>query len=136
MTVFKGEAKDVIGDPQPAGEKISVSVFECLLDKTVTILAVKGFIDTTTVSEFEKKFKEVLREKKFKLLVDLTGVAYIGSAGWGIFVSEIRGIRNMRGDVILVGMDPQVTEVFELLEFNVILKSFRNVAAAITNGFK
>ncbi len=116
-------------------EKISVNVSEHPQNKEITLMAVKGFIDTTTAPEFEKKFLMVLGEKKFKLVVDLKDVNYISSAGWGIFISEIKRIRNQKGDLVLVGMNPEVSEVFELLEFNTILKSFPNVESAVQKGF-
>jgi len=99
-------------------------------------MAVKGLIDTATAPEFEEKFLTVLGEKKFKLVVDLKDVNYISSAGWGIFISEIKRIRNQKGDLVLVGMNPEVSEVFELLEFNTILKSFPNVESAVEKGFE
>jgi anti-anti-sigma factor len=116
-------------------DNISISVSEHPQNKDITLLAVKGFIDTTTAPEFEKKFLSVLGEKKFKLVVDLKDVNYISSAGWGIFISEIKRIRNQKGDLILAGMNPEVSEVFELLEFNTILKSFPNIDAAVKKGF-
>jgi anti-sigma B factor antagonist len=116
-------------------EKISVNVSEHPQNKEITLMAVKGFIDTTTAPEFEKQFLTVLGEKKFKLVVDLKDVNYISSAGWGIFISEIKRIRNQKGDLVLVGMNPEVSEVFELLEFNTILKSFPNVESAVQKGF-
>src|SRR5580693_890631 len=117
-------------------ENISVIVSEHPQNKEVTLLAVEGFIDTTTAPEYEKKFVTVLGEKKFKLVVDLKDVNYISSAGWGIFISEIKRIRNQKGDLVLVGMNPEVSEVFELLEFNTILKSFPTIEAAIKKGFE
>jgi anti-sigma B factor antagonist len=117
-------------------DNISVSISEYPQNKDVTLLAVKGFIDTTTAPEFEKKFLSVLGDKKYKLVVDLKDVNYISSAGWGIFISEIKRIRNQKGDLLLVGMNPEVSEVFELLEFNTILKSFPNVETAVKKGFE
>jgi anti-anti-sigma factor len=117
-------------------DNITVNVSDHPQSKDVTLLAVKGFIDTTTAPEFEKRFLSVLNEKKFKLIVDLKDVNYISSAGWGIFISEIKRIRGQKGDLVLVGMNPEVSEVFELLEFNTILKSFPNVEAAIKKGFE
>jgi anti-sigma B factor antagonist len=101
----------------------------------VTLLTVKGFIDTTTAPEFEKAFQGVLNDKKYKIVVDLKGVNYISSAGWGIFISEIKRIRGQKGDLFLAGMNGEVTEVFELLEFNTILKSFNDVESALKKGF-
>jgi len=117
-------------------DNITVTVSEAPQNKDVTLLAVRGFIDTTTAPEFEKKFQAVLGEKKFKLVVDLKDVNYISSAGWGIFISEIKRIRSQKGDLLLVGMNPEVSEVFELLEFNTILKSFPNVEMAVKKGFE
>jgi len=117
-------------------QNITVNVSEHPQSKGITLLAVKGFIDTTTAPEFEKKFLSVLGEQKYKLVVDLRDVNYISSAGWGIFISEIKRIRNQKGDLILVGMNPEVAEVFELLEFNTILKSFPNVESAVKKGFE
>ena len=117
-------------------ENISVNVSEHPQNKDITLFSVRGFIDTTTAPEFEKKFQSVLGEKKYKLIVDLKDVNYISSAGWGIFISEIKRIRNQKGDLVLAGMNSEVSEVFELLEFNTILKSFPNVETAIKKGFE
>jgi len=116
-------------------DNITVSVADHSTHKDVVVLTVKGFIDTTTAPEFEKKFLGVLNEKKYKLVIDLKDVNYISSAGWGIFISEIKRIRSQKGDLVLVGMNSEVGEVFELLEFNTILKSFPNVDSALKKGF-
>jgi anti-anti-sigma factor len=116
-------------------ENILVNVSAHPQEKDVTVLSVKGFIDTTTAPEFEKKFQSILDDKKYRLLIDLKDVNYISSAGWGIFISEIKRIRSQKGDLVLVGMNPEVAEVFELLEFNTILKSFPDVETAVKKGF-
>jgi len=63
----------------------------------------------------------------------LGNVDYISSAGWGIFISEIKGIREKGGDLKLVHMIPDVYEVFELLEFNYILKAFDSLEEAVSD---
>src|SRR5579859_7920577 len=105
------------------------------LQKDITLLSVKGFIDTTTAPEFEKTFQSVLGEKKFKIIIDLKNVTYISSAGWGIFVGEIKRIRSQKGDLFLSAMSPEVMDAYELLQFNTIIKSFPTVEQAIQKGF-
>ncbi|MGD1049387.1 MAG: STAS domain-containing protein, partial [Candidatus Krumholzibacteriaceae bacterium] len=63
--------------------------------------------------------------------MDLGGVNYISSAGWGIFISEIKSIRENGGDLKLASMIGDVYEVFELLEFQTILQSFDTVQEAV-----
>lgn len=116
-------------------EKLMVSISEYDMNKAVTIIAIKGFIDVTSAREFEQKFQQVLNDGKFKLLMDLRDVKYISSSGWGLFLSEIKRIRKEKGDVVLVGMCPEVAEVFELLEFNTIFKAYPDVETAVRKNF-
>ncbi len=117
-------------------ENITVQVTHPPQNKNITLLSVKGQIDTFSAPEFAKKLLSVLGEKKFKLIVDLKAVEYISSAGWGIFISEIKNIRSQRGDMVLVGMNPQVSEVFKLLQFDSIMKAFPNVDSALQKCFE
>jgi anti-sigma B factor antagonist len=103
--------------------------------KEITLLAVKGFIDTNTAPEFDRTFQGALNEKKFKLVVDLKDVTYISSAGWGLFVGEIKRIRNQKGDLILAAMSPEVEEAYDLLQFSTILKAYPTVDQAVQKGF-
>ena len=71
-----------------------------------------------------------MEQKKYKIIVDLAGVDYISSAGWGIFISNIREIKAHEGDIKLARMIPSVYEIFELLEFDSILKAYDNIEKA------
>ncbi len=102
----------------------------------ISLLSVRGYLDTTTTPDFEEIFQSALRQKKFKLVVDLKDADYISSAGWGIFVSEIKRIRQGKGDLVLSGMNPGVQEIFKLLEFDTFLSSFPNVETAVEKGFR
>jgi len=100
----------------------------------IAIIEAKGFIDTTTAPELEKKLEEQLALNKYKIIVNLQNIDYVSSAGWGVFVSEIREIRENSGDLVLVNMSPDVYDVYELMEFSSILKSYDSVDEAVA-GF-
>ena len=40
--------------------------------------------------------------QRYRIIVDLAGVEYISSAGWGAIISKIRDIRSKKGDIILL----------------------------------
>src|SRR4030066_236136 len=90
----------------------------------VSIIKVGGFIDTTTSSEVERTLHNLLKQNRYNIIIDLGNVDYISSAGWGIFISEIKSIRENGGDLKLVKMVPDVYEIFELLEFHHILQLY------------
>lgn len=103
-------------------------------NKEIAIISARGFIDTTTAPDLEKKLEEQLALNKYKIIVNLENIDYVSSAGWGVFVSEIREIRENNGDLVLVNMSPDVYDVYELMEFSSILKSYDNLEAAVA-GF-
>lgn len=112
---------------------IDVYVEEAVGNRGVSVLRVSGYVDTTTSPELERRLEALLREKRYHIVVDLSRVEYISSAGWGIFISEIREIREHGGDLRLAGMVADVREVFDLLEFENILQAFPDAELAIAS---
>lgn len=112
-------------------EGINVSFSRPENNPDVSVLSVQGYVDTTTSAELEESLKRLLKKGRFNIVIDLAGVNYISSAGWGIFISEIKSIRENGGDLKLASMIGDVYEVFELLEFQTILQSFDTVDDAI-----
>ncbi len=112
-------------------EEIRIQVENAGSDGQISVVRVEGYIDTTTSAELEKAMDSLLKAGRYMLVIDLSRIDYISSAGWGIFISQIREIRNQGGDLKLAGMIPDVYEVFELLEFHRILNAFNTVEEAV-----
>jgi anti-sigma B factor antagonist len=96
----------------------------------ISVVRVDGVIDTMTSTDLEKVMNSLMERRRYNVIIDLGGVDYISSAGWGIFISNIREIRQHSGDIKLARMIPNVYEIFELLEFDSILKAFDSVEKA------
>jgi len=111
-------------------EEIKISVSRRGYEQDVYVVRVDGFIDTLTAPELERTLGTMVDQGKYNLIMDLAGVDYISSAGWGIFISRIKEIRKHGGDLKLVRMSPGVYEVFELLEFDRILRAYDKVEEA------
>ncbi len=108
---------------------LSISLSES--DKSqVSEIRVDGVIDTTTSAELEETIDSLFNRGRFHIILDLAGVDYISSAGWGVLISRIRDIRDNRGDILLAGMAANVLEVYELLEFDSVLKHFDSIESA------
>jgi anti-sigma B factor antagonist len=114
-------------------DDISISFSKPEDNPEISVISVRGFVDTTTSGELEESLKRLLKQGQYSIVVDLGGVNYISSAGWGIFISEIKEIRENGGDLKLASMIGEVYEVFELLEFQTILESFDSIDEAVTS---
>ena len=90
----------------------------------VVVLKLQGLVDSGTSQVIEKRLNDLISDGNVKILVDLDLVDYISSAGWGIFIGEIKGVRKGNGDIKLASMRPDVREVFDLLEFNTLLTPY------------
>lgn len=117
-------------------ESIMVAMKDYPGNKNITVISVKGHLDFSTAPALEDNLRWALNDKKFNLIIELKDVAYIASAGWGVFISMLKNIRVKKGDLVLAGMKPAVSGIFELLEFNTILKSFPSVESAALTAFK
>ena len=112
-------------------EGIKIGIEKVGANKEVALVTIQGYVDTTTASELERIIQNLLSDECYKILIDLKEVDYISSAGWGIFISEIKNIRGNKGDLVLANMSESVSEVYELLEFSTILTATNSVEAGL-----
>ncbi|MEE8576097.1 MAG: STAS domain-containing protein, partial [candidate division Zixibacteria bacterium] len=89
-------------------DNINISLTESGSDKAVSEVRIDGVIDTLTASELDQVIETLLKRQRYHIVVDLAGVDYISSAGWGIFISHIKYVRDNGGDILLSGMIPNV----------------------------
>ncbi len=109
-------------------ENIRVSILDP--ESEVSTVRVDGVVDTITCKEVERAIEGLISRDKHRIVMDLAGVDYISSAGWGVFISHLKEARANAGDLRLAGMIPNVQEIFELLEFDTILNNFQSASQA------
>ncbi len=97
----------------------------------IVIVEVGGYIDQTNSRQIEKVISDILRSGKKKIVFDLADLIYMSSAGWGIFVGEIKTVRDQGGDIKLTSMTPEVYEVFQMLEFFHIIQDYPTIDEAV-----
>jgi anti-sigma B factor antagonist len=99
-------------------------------DADIHVVRVDGVIDTVTSPELDGVIATLVGQNRLRIIVDLGGAGYISSAGWGIFISRLREVRDGGGDIKLARMNDDVREVYDLLEFEGILPRFDRLEAA------
>lgn len=107
------------------GVNVSVSTSDGITD-----VRLSGHVDSASSVGLERKLRDLTSGGAAKIMVDLTDVSYVSSGGWGIFVGEVGALRKRGGDIVLSGMTPEVFDVYELLGFADVLRSFPTVVEA------
>ena len=98
----------------------------------IVVVTPHGYIDATTYIEVENEILKQISDERYKIVVHLPHCDYVNSAGWGVFIREIKDIRAHSGDLVLVNMPPDVYMVYETMEFSKILKSFESLPDSIS----
>lgn len=109
---------------------LQIDITQAGQNNEVTVITPRGYIDTTTVEDLEKKLRELVSLDQYRLVIDLAYTEYINSSGWGVFLRDIKQIRENEGDLILSNMHPDVQMIFETMEFSQIFKSYDSVEEA------
>ena len=81
----------------------------------VVLLTIRGFLDAHTFEELEKTINDLFDGGTYRLIVDLSGLDYISSAGAGVFIGAIGTAQENDGNIILIKPGTNVKEVFDLL---------------------
>lgn len=77
-----------------------------------TLLVVNGRLDVMTATDFEKECQGLIDDGVKKLVIDLSALEYISSAGLRAILSSAKKIKAAGGSIIFCGLAGMVEEVF------------------------
>ncbi|HVK38334.1 MAG TPA: STAS domain-containing protein [Candidatus Kapabacteria bacterium] len=101
--------------------QFSVTIRDC---PPAQVVDLNGYLDAHTAPQLEQTFQQLLDGHRYKIIVNFRDLAYISSAGLGVFMAFIEEARGNNGDIKLVGMSPKVYNVFDLLGFPMLYEIF------------
>lgn len=87
----------------------------------IVVISLDGRLDTATSADFDFAL-EPHTEKATRLLVDLTGIQYVSSAGLRVFLMLAKKLQKVGGKLVLCNMSGSVREVFDIAGFSKILQ--------------
>ena len=78
---------------------------------------IAGFMDTHTIDVFEKKMDELLQRNYKQIIIDLSQLKYISSAGIGALMLLLQQLHRRQGDLVILQPSPKVHKIMNLLGF-------------------
>jgi len=99
--------------------------------KRVEVISVSGRVDSTTAPEFENALKGALDSGRHHIVLDLSDVDYMSSAGLRAMVSALKSARHHNGDLRLANPSPRVAEVLQLAGLTTIFEVFPSQVDAV-----
>ena len=96
------------------------------------VLAATGRMDTITAPQFEAACVQALEAGEKRLVVDLSGLDYISSAGLRSILSAAKKLKAQGGDLAFCALSGIVAEVFAVSGFAKLLPVFATREEALS----
>lgn len=119
---------EVQGDPMQAGPEFTVTQ---TLYETIRVIAIGGELDMHSASHLQRALLADAQNYP-EVVANITDVSLVDSTGLSAFVIALRQLRRLGGDLSLVGLQPQVREVFEITGLNQVFAIYYDLKDAIS----
>lgn len=89
-------------------------------NRPVGFLSLQGYLDSMDSMKLERAIDEIYTQDVFDIILDVSQVSHISSAGWSVIVSKLSLLGKKRGYFRFVGMRSEVEQVFHIVGFDFI----------------
>jgi anti-sigma B factor antagonist len=102
-------------------------------ENDVTIVCIADNLDATTSGEAGAYLGAELRRGHITLVIDMSAITYLSSAGLRIILGTMQRARAAGGDLRLAGAQGNILRVVEMAGFTKIIKSFPTTQEALAS---
>lgn len=100
--------------------------------KRSDLVAVTGRIDSGTAPQLAGVLDEINEADRFKIVLDMSGVDFISSAGLRVLISAQKACRRWnRGELVLASVPQRIYDAMDLAGFVPLFKLFDDVIEAV-----
>jgi anti-sigma B factor antagonist len=100
--------------------------------KRCDLVEATGRIDSNTAPKLAEAFDEINEENRFKIVLDMSGVDFISSAGLRVLINVQKTCKRWnRGELVLTSVPQRVYEALDLAGFIPLFKIFDDPVEAV-----
>lgn len=99
----------------------------------VTLVAASGRIDSMNADELGQSLSSAIDETHTRIVLDLSRVDYMSSAGLREIVSSLKQVKRLRGDLRIAQPSERVREILEMAGLHTIFQIFPSQDEAISS---
>lgn len=103
-------------------------------EEGIVIITLDGRIDAEGAIALDDRLHKKTTAEQYKLVLDMTGVPYINSMALRILAEIITVSRDHGGDLRLVGLQPKVRRVLQIVGFDRYSTIYNTIEEALA-GF-
>jgi anti-sigma B factor antagonist len=88
-------------------------------------------IDALISDDIREGICKLFDNSNSRVIIDLKGVEYIDSSGFGCFLSAMRAARNNYGILKFSCPEPRIMELFQALQLHTVFQIFEDLDACV-----
>jgi anti-anti-sigma factor len=102
--------------------------------KRADVVKISGRVDSSTAPELQETLNELMEQGHFRIVVDMSDLKFISSAGLRALIATARACRRWnRGDLFLAALPEHILSTFELAGLTRVFKIFPDTTEAVGN---
>ena len=99
-------------------------------ESNAAVASVEGRLDAVTAPELESQLSTVIDDGQTSMILDLSGLEYISSAGLRVLLTAAKKLKTVKGKLVLCNVQETVMQIFEISGFCSILTIVADKEAA------
>ncbi len=100
--------------------------------KQIELITIQGRVDSVEASHLEQALQAANHRGKYKLVIDMSQLEYMSSAGFrALAAAQRNNKRHKGGEVMLAQVPDHLREALEMIGFSEYFKIFDNVTSAL-----
>ena len=119
LTISKAIPERVLSEP-PEPQIVTAPIHVSMLHPKIALIAPNGKIDATTYKSVEAVLLQQVSEGRKALILLLTNVDYMSSAGMKMLVGIWQRARDVKCELILCGVQPRVREILQIVGLDLV----------------
>ena len=117
--------------------RLSIEVKEHPAQNLVQV-SLKGRVDVFTYKSLGDQVAAIYNERpELRLVLDLSGVAFVASSGWATFLTIRSRLARLNGKLVLAGLSGELQKVYDALNLEPMLPRYadaRQASEALSRG--
>jgi len=101
--------------------------------KRVNAVEISGRIDSATAGEFESILVDLAERGRNNIVLDMSAVEFISSAGLRVLVTIRKAVQSAGGDLVLAEPSDRVTDTLEIAGLDVLFSTYPDRESAIAS---
>lgn len=101
--------------------------------KRVDLMKIDGRVDSSNATQLDLAFDAIFDEKRNNIVVDLSGLTFLSSAGLRAVVSALKTAKKKGGDIFLSEPTERIQEVLKLAGMHHLFNIYDTTLEAVAS---